>query len=154
MARFVFRLAPVLRYRERIEEEKKLLLAAAQRTLADAEAERQRLRDRREALARELVHGHRALDAETLRMTYAHLDFLARELNAADWRVAQCEQAVNAAREVLVRASKDRKILDRLRERARENFNREQLRLEQHDLDEANSHRYARVMHRSQGVTT
>lgn len=154
MPRFVFRLAPVLRYRERIEEEKKLLLAAAQRTLAEAEAERQRLRDRREGLARELVAGHREFDAETLRMTYAHLDFLAREINAADWRVAQCRQAVDTARGILVRASKDRKILDRLRERARENFNREQLRLEQNDLDEANSHLYIRSMHGPQGVTT
>lgn len=152
MARFVFRLASVLRYRERIEEEKKLLLAAEQRKLAEAEATRQRLRTNREALARELVAGHRRFDVETLRVTYAHLDFLAREINTADWHVATCQSAVDVARDVLVRASKDRKILDRLRERARENFNREQLRLEQHDLDEANSQRYVRIRH--QGVTS
>lgn len=153
MARFVFRLAPVLRYRERIEDEKKLMLAGEQRKLAEAEAERNALKSRREALAREMVSGHKRFDAETLRMTYAHLDFLAREINVADWRVATCVQAVNAAREALVRASKDRKILDRLRERARENFNREEQRVEQRDLDEANSQRYMRLQHH-QGVTT
>src|SRR5579872_2566318 len=100
MARFQFRLAPVLRFRERIEEEKKLLLAAAQRALADAEARRQTLRDRREALARELVARHRKLDAETLRLTYAHLDFLAREITSADWDVATCVKAVDEARDV------------------------------------------------------
>jgi flagellar FliJ protein len=145
MARFAFRLAPVLRYRERVEEEKKLLLAAAQRTLAKAEAKRQALRDRREALARELVSRHRKLDAETLRLTYAHLDFLAREINAADWEVANCSKAVDAAREALVRATKDRKILDRLRERKKTAFDREQGRLENHELDDANSRHYART---------
>ncbi|MBV8074046.1 MAG: flagellar export protein FliJ [Candidatus Eremiobacteraeota bacterium] len=146
MPRFVFRLAPVLRHRERIEEEKKLLLAAAQRKLFEAESERQRLRNRREELATELVAEHRKIDGETLRMTYAHLDFLAREITAADWRVAAATQAVDLARDYLVRATKDRKVLERLRERQLEAFNVEQLRLEQRDLDEANSRRHARVV--------
>lgn len=147
MARFQFRLAPVLRYRERIEEEKKQLLAAAQRTLAEAEARRQSLRVRREALARELVSRHRKLDAETLRLTYAHLDFLAREITAADWEVSNCSKAVDAARDVLVRATKDRKILDRLRDRKKTAFEREEARLENHQLDDANSRYYARTHH-------
>ena len=147
MARFQFRLAPVLRYRERIEEEKKQLLAAAQRTLAEAEARRQALRRRREALARELVSRHRKLDAETLRLTYAHLDFLAREINAADWDVSNCTKAVDVARDVLVRATKDRKILDRLRDRKKTAFEREEARIENHQLDDANSRYYARTHH-------
>ena len=147
MARFQFRLAPVLRYRERIEEEKKQLLAAAQRALAEAEAKRQALRGRREALARELVARHRKLDAETLRLTYAHLDFLAREINAADWNVSNCTKAVDVARDVLVRATKDRKILDRLRDRKKTAFDREEARFENHQLDDANSRYYARTHH-------
>jgi len=145
MPRFIFRLAPVLRHRERIEEEKKMLLAEEQRRLAEAKAARQRLRDRRETLARELVAEHRKLDVETLRLTYAHLDFLAREINTADWNVAKATGAVDAAREVLVRASKDRKILDRLRERAQANFDREVARAEHRELDDANARRYART---------
>ena len=151
MPRFTFRLAPVLLLRERIEEEKKMLLAVAQRELRDAEIERQRLRDRREALAKELVEEHRKLDAESLRMTYAHLDFLAREITAADWRVAASSQAVEASREVLMQASKGRKILDRLRSRRKQEFDLEQQRVEQRDLDEANSRRHARITR--EGVT-
>lgn len=151
MPRFKFRLAPVLLQRERIEEEKKLLLAAAQRELLDAETERQRLRDRREALARELVEEHRNLDAESLRMAYAHLDFLAREISAADWRVAASGKAVEAARDVLVRASKDRKILEKLRSRQKQEFDLEQQRFEHRALDEANSRRHARIVR--EGVT-
>jgi flagellar FliJ protein len=142
--RFVFRLAPVLRQRERIEEEKKQLLAAAQRTLAEAEAQRQKLRTRRESLAHELIVRHRDLDGETLRLTYGHLDFLARELSTADFQVAICARAVDEARAALVRATKDRKILDRLRERQRENFELEQARIEQRELDDANARRFER----------
>jgi flagellar FliJ protein len=148
VARFVFRLAPVLRQRERVEETRKQLLAAAQRALADAEKERARLRDRREALARELIADHRKLDGETLRLIYGHLDFLAREIAAADRRVATCAAAVEEARAALLRASKDRKILDRLRERQREVFDLEQMRHEHRELDDANARRYERLMNR------
>jgi len=150
MARFVFRLAPVLRQRERVEEQKKLFLAREQRVLADAEARREMLRKRRESLARELIAEHRKLDAEGLRLAYAHLDFLAREIAAADYHVAACQGAVDRAREVLVRATKDRKILDRLQERQREAFNREQLRLEQRELDDDNARRYVRASQSAQ----
>ena len=142
MARFVFRLGSVLRQRERIEEEKKQLLAAAQRALAQAETERQKLRTKRESLARELIARHRDLDGETLRLTYAHLDFLARELSSADFEVAMRAGAVDEARAALVRATKDRKILDRLRERQREAFQLEQTRIEQRELDDANARRF------------
>ena len=143
MPRFTFRLAAVLRQRERVEEEKKLLLAAAQRKLYEAEMERKGLQDRREALARELVEEHTKLDGETLRMTYAHLDFLAREITAADWRVNAAAVSVEQAREILVRASQQRKILERLRDKQHETFKLEQMRLEHRDLDEANSRRHA-----------
>jgi len=154
MARFVFRLAPVLRQRERVEEQKKLFLAREQRVLADAEARREMLRTRRERLARELIAEHRKLDIEGLRLAYAHLEFLAREITAADYHVAACQQAVERAREVLVRATKDRKILDRLQERQLEAFKREELRLEQRELDDDNARRYIRSSQsvRHQGV--
>jgi flagellar FliJ protein len=150
MPRFVFRLAPVLHQRERVEEQKKLLLAREQRVLADAQARREMLRGRREALAQELIVEHRKLDYEGLRLAYAHLDFLAREITAADWHVAACQQAVERAREVLVRATKDRKILDRLQERQREAFRTEQLRVEQRELDDDNARRYHRATQSAQ----
>ena len=145
MARFVFRLAPVLSHRERIEDEKKQLLAEALRALREAEEELNALRDRRESIAREVAAEHAQLDGETLRISYAHLDFLAREIRAADLRVVERIQAADRAREALVVASKDRKVLDRLRERQHEVFKQEELRLEQRDLDDANARRYGRV---------
>ena len=144
MPRFVFRLAPVLRQRERIEEQKKQLLATALRALADAEAQREALRARREALARELIEEHRNLDAEGLRLAYAHLDFLAREITAADYLVMSRTREMNLAREILLQATKDRKILDKLRDRQKAAYDLEQSRIEQRELDDANSRRYER----------
>jgi flagellar protein FliJ len=144
MPRFIFRLQPVLRHRERIEEQKKQIFAREQRALAQAIAERDALRGKREALAAELITEHKNLDGESLRLAYAHLDFLAREITAADYHVMACEGAVERARLVLVAATKERKILERLRERQHEAFMREQLRLEQRDLDDDNARRYQR----------
>lgn len=145
MPRFVFRLAPVLRQRERIEDEKKQLLAEALRALREAETELSALRTRRESIAREVASEHAELDGETLRITYAHLDFLTREIRAADQRVVERTTAAGLAREALVDASKDRKVMDRLRERQHEVFKQEELRLEQRDLDDANARRFARA---------
>jgi len=144
--RFVFRLASVLRHREWIEDEKKQKLAEANRALLAAEEARQALRDRRETLARELTSEHAKLDGETLRISYAHMEFLAREITAADMTVAGCFHAVNLSRDALVQATKNRKVLDRLRERQFKVYEAEQMRLEQRDLDDANARQYGRKL--------
>jgi flagellar protein FliJ len=145
MARFVFRLAAVLRHRKWIEDEKQAGLATAARALREAQAARQALCERREGLARELVAQHAALDGETLRISYAHMNFLAREINAADLQVVANTQLVELARNALVEASKGRKILERLRERQEQVHKAEELRFEQRDLDDANARRQART---------
>lgn len=149
--RFRFRLDPVLGHRERVENER---AGDHARALADqlaAQRAHDALLDRRDALRLRLVEQHAQFDADELRATYMHLDYLDRALMASqqrvDARVAETEQA----RARLVDAAKDRKILATLKEQRRETFDRELAGAEQRELDDANARAYERN-HQTEGL--
>ncbi|MBV8152617.1 MAG: flagellar export protein FliJ [Candidatus Eremiobacteraeota bacterium] len=151
MARFAFRLDPVLKHRERIEDEKSQVFAVAQQALQDAEKERLYLVSRRDDLSVYIATEHASFDSDALRIAYAHLGFLAREIRAAEMRVATCVEAAARAQDELIAASKERRILERLRERKQTVFDQEHERAEQRELDDANSLQHAR--NQAQGVS-
>ena len=153
MARFRFRLDPVLDQREHAENER---AADHARALADqltAQRVHDELLDKRDALRGQLLAEHAAFDAETLRATYAHLDYLDRALAASQQRVDACLAETERARERLVDAAKDRKVLSTLKDRRRETFDRDAALAEQRELDDANARAFERI-HHTRGRTT
>jgi flagellar FliJ protein len=143
--RFRFRLDPVLMHRERVEHQK---AAEHGRALADqlaAEQMRDRLLSNRDELRERLVREHAAFDAETLRATYTHLDYLDRAIVAAGQRVDACAAVTERARARLVDAAKDRKVLDTLKERRREAFDLESSLADQRELDDQNARLFDRA---------
>ena len=145
--RFKFRLDPVLSHRERVEQERS---AEHGRALADqlaAEQLRDRLLSNRDELRDRLVRQHAAFDAETLRATYTHLDYLDRAIVAAGTRVDACAAETERARTRLVEAAKDRKVLDTLKDRRREAFDLETALADQRELDDQNARLFDRAHH-------
>lgn len=142
---FRFRLDPVLAQRARIEAEKAAVHARALAHQLAAEQMRDRLLSNRDELRERLVHEHAAFDAETLRATYTHLDYLDRAIVAAGQRVDACAAETERARARLVDAAKDRKVLDTLKERRREAFDLESALVEQRELDDQNARIFERV---------
>lgn len=131
---FRFGLQKVLDYRVRIEQ-------LRQAELADLEM---RLRARREAL-RKLEQSEEAalermrtaeFDLVDLQLTRLYIERLGREIARAHAAVAEAEGRVVAKREELIAASRDRKAMERLRERERAGFLLAELRAEQKLLDE------------------
>lgn len=142
---FKFRLDPVLGHRERVEHEK---AAEHGRALADqltAEQMRDRLLSNRDDLRERLVREHAEFDAETLRATYTHLDYLDRAIVAAGQRVDACAAETERARARLVDAAKDRKVLDTLKERRREAHDLETTLADQRELDDQNARVFERA---------
>lgn len=142
---FRFRLEPVLGHRARIEGERAAEHArmqadqlAAQRVVDGLGAERDGLRE-------QLVREHAAFDADTLRATYAHLDYLDRALVAALQRLDACIAETERARLRLVEAARDRKVLETLKERRRETFVREAALADQRELDDQNARLFDRA---------
>ncbi len=142
---FKFRLDPVLGHRERVEHEK---AAEHGRALADqlaAAQMRDRLLSNRDELRERLVREHAEFDAETLRATYTHLDYLDRAIVAAGQRVDACAAETERARARLVDAAKDRKVLDTLKERRREAHDLETALADQRELDDQNARVFERA---------
>ena len=144
MPTFKFRLQPVLAWRERIEQQKQTAMAAAVRSLDLAKERLAHLEFDYAADAELLRRGHTKFDVDELRHHYAHLEYLTREIKLQAVRVSACEAEVSAARHVLVMASRDRKVIERLKVRKRESYDADLAVAEQKDADDSNARRYSR----------
>ncbi|HEX3467272.1 MAG TPA: flagellar export protein FliJ [Candidatus Elarobacter sp.] len=142
---FRFRLDPVLGHRARIESER---AAEHARMIADQVSAQRMvddLRAKRDALRERLVREHAGFDAGSLHSTYAHLDYLDRALIAALQRLDACIDETERARLRLVEAARDRKVLETLKERRRETFQREAALADQRELDDQNARLFDRA---------
>jgi flagellar export protein FliJ len=139
MARFVFPLQPLLDARRRVEEEK-------QRAFARAKAARdENLRDL-DRVAGALRIGRRALHecamsgaTAGLRLYDAHLCYLERTLQSHERSGAESAPAFDRAASELYAANRERHLIEKLRERRLQAFEREEARRDERELDEANA---------------
>ena len=145
MKKFNFVLQPVLDHRKRIEDEKQLVVATRKRALDEAERELSRLNDEFRRHAAMLRDKHKELDARELQSIYAHLQFLDRCIVAQIRIVAERRVALDRARNELLEASKEKKVVEKLKERRRQTFVLEEQRVEQKELDDNNARRYGRA---------
>jgi flagellar protein FliJ len=142
MRKFKFSLDPVLDHRERIEDEKQQILAARQRELQEAEHELARLDGDFKRFSTALREDHARLSTEELRWHYAHLEFLDRCITMQHAVISQRRAAAEHARLDLVEASKDRKVMEKLKDKRFEEHRAREASFEQKELDDANNRRY------------
>lgn len=145
MARFAFRLDPVLTFRGRVENERQVVFAAALARQLQAESWRDDLIARRAALRERIRVRHAEMNGDELRATYAHADFLDREIVRQIEAVRVAEVETSAERARLVAATRDKKVLETLRLRRREAFDLEQAVIDQRQTDDTNARRYDRA---------
>lgn len=144
MAKFKFALEPVLGHRERIEDEKQQVLAQRLRELKAAEDELDRLNGEFKRYSIALRDDHATLSCEELRWHYAHLEYLDRCMTMQHGVILQRRAAAEQARTDLVGASKDRKVIEKLKDRRFEEHRAALAAQEQRDLDDTNNRRQAR----------
>jgi flagellar FliJ protein len=142
MAKFKFTLAPVLEHRERIEDEKQQVLAERMRELKAAEDELARLNAEFRRYSTALREDHAKLSSEELRWHYAHLEYLDRCMTMQHGIIFQRRAAVDRARGDLVAASKERKVIEKLKDRRFEEYQAHEAAQEQKDLDDTNNRRF------------
>jgi flagellar export protein FliJ len=145
MAAFQFRLAPVLRFRQRSKEEKEwelgLLLDAQRRKQEEiAKLEREQLR----VECADASGGEEIVAPADLRLYAEYLQTLARRLEIQRVEVTQLDGEIATKRQQLIDALRDVKTLEQLRQRWAEKFRREQNALEQKQNDEASQRSFSR----------
>lgn len=132
---FTFKLQKALDYRIHLEEEAKMQLASAEKNLQESKKRRDAVReemDRAEAKAASepfMQSGERWLMEQYMKGLRA--DFAAAEMDAR-----MKEQIVQEARKILAARAIDKKILDKLKERQKQQFFRQEQTTEQHFNDE------------------
>jgi flagellar FliJ protein len=138
MAQFKFNLHAVLRQRERIEEQRRRELAEVQARYLAMEAQLRAMDDEVRAVTDDLRQ-NRLIGRVDLNFLSAHRRFTMamqkRALVLAE-QMAPVKQAVVAARAALVEAAKQRKIMEKLREKRLADWQTEQSRLDLAASDE------------------
>src|SRR5580658_6060639 len=106
MPKFAFRLDPVLKYRQRLEDEQQIVFAAALSALRSAEAVRDDYIARRADMRSRLLLHHQEMDSVELRASYAHCDYLDRSIVSQQRVVDQAQVVADQERAKLVLKTK------------------------------------------------
>ena len=124
-AKFRFALQPLLELRRRAEEEQRQRYAARRRELDENAREINRLRG--------------AFHVNALRIpSVIHLVLADAAIGACQRRCTALEAECDSARTALIAASRERRVLEKLRERRRRVYEAQCARREEQEIEEAN----------------
>ena len=144
MAKFNFRLAPILRIKEKVEDLKKNEFGKA---IVELEGERTRLAalegDRTACIQSFRASLNKGVAPDEIRQHNIYLDKLKVLIKQQHIVIARAEEKVEQKRKELVEAMRDRKALDVLKENERLEFLEEEKRSEQKSVDEIVSYKVA-----------
>jgi flagellar FliJ protein len=138
MARFTFKLEGVLRQRKHVEQEKMRALAVTLKHQAECEMEFQRLSDAVQQTNDDLRRNHLTglLDMSFLSAHRRFMNAMHRQSAGIQQKIAQAKHNVTEARIALGEAAKQRKVMEKLREKHHERWRSEQAAKEFRELDE------------------
>ena len=143
MAKFRYRMQSILNIKYQLENQAKMDLGRAQVRLMEEEEKLQTLIDRKEAY---LEEGRRmrskTLHVSELRDNSNAVSVMDEMIDRQKEQVAKAEEAVEAARVRLQEVMQERKMHERLREKALEQFRREENAAEFKSVDELTSYTY------------
>jgi flagellar FliJ protein len=138
MAKFVFNLEALLRQREHAEQQCQRVLATRQRALAECDGELARLNETVQK-TNDDVRQHHLTGVLDMSFLAAHRRFMfamQRQALSIAQRIAAAQKAVDEARVALGEAAKQRKIMEKLREKQLERWRAEQARKDAAEQDE------------------
>ncbi len=138
MARFHFRLQPVLDHKQRQEDLAQVEMAQAQTAQLKEEGTLHQLNQAEAAAISELERQRFTgrLDIEALQLGLGYIDVLKAQILRQTQIVARAQQHTETKRQELVARVQERKTLEKLRERQLDTFTQEQNRIEARDADE------------------
>lgn len=151
MPKFVFPLEAVLKHRTHAEQERLRELAACQAEMARLQQELKALNDSMQASAHDM-EANRLTGPIDVAFLAAHRRYtVAMQLkgNALVQDMARQQKKVDDAQRLLAEAAKERKVIEKLRERQFERWEQEVGRKEQADADEVGAQFGYRAMTRA-----
>jgi flagellar FliJ protein len=141
MARFIFPLQPLLDERRRKEEEKQLAFVRVKAARDEHSRELDRLAGALRIRGRALHECAMTGSTANLRLYDANLRYLERARQSHERRSAESVPALDRAAAELLDANRERRLIEKLKERRLQEFEREEARRDELELDEANARR-------------
>jgi flagellar FliJ protein len=148
MSKFVFNLEPLYDYRQRIEELSQKEFAEVNLLLS---AEEKRISEMNE------LYGNASLEMDALKekgagvhdveMHHQYLEGLKRHIKAQEASIGQLRNLVEKKRAELIDASRNRKVIEIMKERSLNAHNLKENKLEQKEADDLTSARQRRNRH-------
>lgn len=140
-ARFLFQLQPLLDERERAERKKHEVFGACRRVAAESASTIVRIAQARQRCERFLARAGRAGAVRDARLFDAHLRSLEATFERERLRYAELQARCERAREELLGARLERRVIEKIKQRRRRAFDLGEARREELEIDEANARR-------------
>ncbi len=145
MARFEFKMEPLLTHRRRLEDERQRALAVLLREKLILETQ---LRNQQQSISEDKQRLSGALagrvDVDSIRRHAAHNHRLAVRAQQIAIRLFELTRQIEAARVALVEATKQRKAIELLRDKRFDRWRKRQQRKATAELDELATQKYGR----------
>lgn len=140
--RFRFSLEKVLRYKRLVKEQKQAALFKAYQDYFRQQQELERLEAILERGRKGLLSGR--MSPAMLMHKISYLDFISRQVASQELAVAEAWEEVEKCRQEVVRADKEQQVLEKLKQRQREDYLHEVEIKFQNELDEVASSAFLR----------
>jgi flagellar FliJ protein len=138
MSAFKFRLEPVVSLKRKVEDERKTALARAKKDLNQRETDLVNLCKHRKACQNlavtDLESGH--LDISRKLIYYAYMEKLTEEIASHICAVERSKEDVDAKRDLLLESSREKKALEKLKDKMKARYISKTKKAEQAALDE------------------
>src|SRR4030042_478200 len=135
--RYSFKFETLLNYKKRLEEVAQQVLAQKMTERAEAEQKLNRLRTREEECLFELIEKRtKGIPAAQHLLYINYLNLLAKDIAIQEEVVQSLTRAVEEARQKLIKLSREKKMIEKLKKKDFDAFTQEMIRLEQKENDE------------------
>lgn len=128
MEAFNYKLQKVLDYKERIEEKKKEEFVKALKAQLAQERELQHFINTKDAVNNQVSELKTINDFQNFSR---YIEFLDKKIENAKYKLAKATEQLEIKKQELIKSTSDRKVLDKLKEKARQDFEAENNRKEQ-----------------------
>ena len=146
MAKFVFSMQNILSMKEKLEEQEKAEYSQVMMRFNEEQEKLNGLMERQGMAEVELRNTiNEVLDVQEIREKEDFLEIIKVYVKEQQLVLLACEEEVRQARERLNEAMKERKIYEKLREKAFEEFMLEENKREQKEIDELVSYRFGNI---------
>ena len=135
MAKFIFRLESILKLKEQQKKELELELAKIRVKRIEAENELINIIREKEERRQKIIKPH-SIQVSNYQVEYYYLDFLDKKIENQNKKIDRIKKLEHSVINDLLKITKEKKIIEKFKERKKEAFDKENLRLENLFLDD------------------